>query len=86
MDRNTQDQKADEFYDQTYDDSVPDWPGQIDFYRMLADRVKTISGLVLEIACGTGRVAIRLAKEGVNLVGLGLSPVMLEITKRKSPR
>jgi hypothetical protein len=25
-----------EFYAQTYDASVPDWPGEIDFYRVLA--------------------------------------------------
>jgi ubiquinone/menaquinone biosynthesis C-methylase UbiE len=32
---------------------------------------------VLEIACGTGRVAIRLARDGVNIVGLDLSPERL---------
>jgi 2-polyprenyl-3-methyl-5-hydroxy-6-metoxy-1,4-benzoquinol methylase len=32
----------------------------------LAAKVKFDGGSVLEIACGTGRVAIRLAQDGVN--------------------
>ncbi len=75
---------ADEFYAQTYDDSVPDWPGEIDFYRELAASVKLAGGTVLEVACGTGRVAIRLAQDGVGVVGLDLSPEMLDTAKQKS--
>jgi len=58
-----------EFYAQTYDASVPDWPAEIAFYREMATETKATGGSVLEIACGTGRVAIRLAHEGVNVVG-----------------
>ena len=58
-----------EFYVETYDDSVPDWPCEISFYRQMAAQAKAAGGSVLEIACGTGRVAIRLAHEGVNVVG-----------------
>jgi SAM-dependent methyltransferase len=74
-------QNADEFYAQTYDDSVSDWPGEIDFYRALA---KSEGGSVLEIACGTGRVAIRLAQAGVNVVGLDVSPDMINVATQKS--
>jgi SAM-dependent methyltransferase len=77
-------QSADEFYARTYDDSVPDWPGEIDFYREMAAGVKSEGGTLLEIACGTGRVAIRLAQDGVNVVGLDLSSAMLEIARQKS--
>lgn len=75
---------ADEFYAQTYDDSVPDWPGELDFYRQMAASAMARGGSVLEIACGTGRVAIRLAEDGVNVVGLDLSPEMLAIARHKS--
>ena len=84
MEQSTSEQNPDEFYAQTYDDSVPDWPGEIEFYQALAAKVKSDGGTVLEIACGTGRVAIRLAQDGVNVVGLDLSPEMIEIFTQKS--
>lgn len=73
-----------QFYAQTYDASVPDWPGEIDFYRERAAEIKSRGGAVLEVACGTGRVAIRLAQDGVYVVGLDLSPAMLEVARQKS--
>jgi SAM-dependent methyltransferase len=84
MEQSTSEQNPDEFYAQTYDDSVPDWPGEIDFYRALAAKVKSNGGIVLEVACGTGRVAIRLAQDGVHVVGLDLSPEMIAIVTQKS--
>jgi SAM-dependent methyltransferase len=39
---------------------------------------------VLEVACGTGRVAIRLARDGVEVVGLDLSSAMLDVAREKS--
>jgi ubiquinone/menaquinone biosynthesis C-methylase UbiE len=84
VDQPASEQNADEFYAQTYDDSVPDWPGEIDFYRALAAKVKSNAGTILEIACGTGRVAIRLAQYGVSVVGLDLCPEMIDIATQKS--
>lgn len=81
MEQSPCDSNADEFYAETYDDSVPDWPGEIDFYLEMA---RSGGGTVLEIACGTGRVAIRLAQDGANVVGLDLSPKMIEIARQKS--
>jgi SAM-dependent methyltransferase len=78
------DNRVAEFYAQTYDESVPDWPGEIEFYRGLASEVKSKEQGLLEIACGTGRVAIRLAQAGVYTVGLDLSSKMLEVAKEKS--
>ncbi len=74
-----------EFYADTYDVSVPDWPGEIDFYREMAAEIKAKGQTLLEVACGTGRVAIPLAREGVNVVGLDFSPKMLDEAKKKSP-
>ncbi|MBI5091640.1 MAG: class I SAM-dependent methyltransferase [Candidatus Hydrogenedentes bacterium] len=38
---------------------------------------------ILEIGCGTGRVAIRLAKQGYRVTGIDLSEPMLEIFREK---
>jgi SAM-dependent methyltransferase len=73
-----------EFYAQTYDAWVPDWPGELDFYRELAAEATSRGGVVLEVACGTGRIAARLAREGVPVVGLDRSPEMLEVARQKT--
>jgi SAM-dependent methyltransferase len=67
-----------------YDVTVSDWLGEIDFYRLLAQTAQMRGEAVLEIGCGTGRVALRLAGEGVDLTGLDLSAEMLEVARRKS--
>jgi hypothetical protein len=48
--------RAREFYAQTYEATVGDWPGEIDFYRALAAETFANDQAVLEVACGTGRV------------------------------
>ena len=80
----SQDERCEQFYAETYDASVPDWPNEINFYQEMAANAKHADGSVLELACGTGRVAIQLARGGVSVVGLDLSPHMLEIAQRKS--
>jgi SAM-dependent methyltransferase len=80
----SQDKGERNYYAQTYDASVPDWPGEIDFYRDLAAQAKSKGGAVLEVACGTGRVAMHLLRDGVRLVGLDLSPDMLDVVRQKS--
>jgi SAM-dependent methyltransferase len=75
---------ADDFYARTYDASVPDWPGEIDFYRARAAPLKVSGGKLLEVACGTGRVAIRLARDGIGVVGLDVSAAMIEVATEKS--
>jgi ubiquinone/menaquinone biosynthesis C-methylase UbiE len=75
---------AREFYAQTYDVTVSDWPGEIDFYRQLATDARAKGGKALELACGTGRVAMRLAQDGTEVVGLDVSPPMLDVAREKS--
>jgi ubiquinone/menaquinone biosynthesis C-methylase UbiE len=86
-------QRAAQFYAQTYDVAVRDWPGEIDFYRHFAARARACpceqeagaaGQRVLEVACGTGRLAIQLAQDGVDIAGLDLSVAMLEVAKAKS--
>ena len=83
MDQSTNNRRA-EFYAQTYDASVPDWPGEVDFYQEMAAITKSNGASLLEIACGTGRIAIRLAQHGIRVVGLDISPQMLAAARQKS--
>ena len=76
---------ARQFYAETYDTCVSDWSGEIDFYREIATAAVNVEdGVVLELACGTGRIAIRLVQSGVSVVGLDRSPEMLAVAMRKS--
>ena len=63
---------------QFYDALVPDWPDELDFYRELAAQATAAGHDVLEIACGTGRVAIRLAEAGAQVTGLDRSVALLD--------
>lgn len=56
--------------------SLPDIP----FY---ADAARESRGPVLELGCGTGRVLIPTARAGVSIVGVDLSPKMLEVCRNK---
>src|SRR5919202_3651613 len=51
------------------------------FYAALA---RETDGPVLEIACGTGRVAIPIARQGYAVTGLDIVPGMLELARSKS--
>jgi ubiquinone/menaquinone biosynthesis C-methylase UbiE len=73
-----------EFYALTCDVAMPDWPGEIAFYQELAELATANGGSVLEVACGTGRVAIRLAQAGARFVRLDLSPHILAVARQKS--
>ena len=37
-----------------YDVSIPDWDGEMDFYRQFAFQARDNGQSVLEVACGTG--------------------------------
>lgn len=73
---------VDALYSALYDITVPDWPGEIGFYRTLAQAA--VGQEVLEIACGTGRVTLPLARAGVRITGLELSSAMLAQAQTKS--
>ena len=56
--------------------SRPDEP----FFREMAKRY---GSPILELASGTGRISLMLAEEGYEVVGIELSPEMLEIAREK---
>jgi SAM-dependent methyltransferase len=65
---------------ETYDARTFGFPGEIDFW---VARAKESGGPVLELACGTGRVSWPIARVGIDVVGIDLSPAMLERAEGK---
>lgn len=72
---------TEDIYAQIYDLTLQDWDGELDFYRELASQS---NGHILEIGCGTGRIAVRLAESGFNVTATDLSNEMIEIARSKS--
>ncbi|MFN2445353.1 MAG: class I SAM-dependent methyltransferase [Vicinamibacterales bacterium] len=77
---------------QGWDDYAPfyDWENartqgrrDVPFWQRLASNV---SGVVLELGCGTGRIAMPLARIGVSLVGIDRSSEMLAHARRRVQR
>ena len=53
-------------------------------HRFYANLAKQIGGTVLEVACGTGLVAIPLAQQGILVTGMDIVPAMLAHARNKS--
>jgi len=75
-----------------WDDYAPfyDWENartlgrrDVPFWRTVA---RTARGLVLELGCGTGRIALPLGRAGVGLVGVDRSAAMLARARRRVAR
>ena len=62
-----------------YDLDLADDPGDLDLYLALAARVE---GPILELAVGTGRLAVPLATAGYRVTGVDLDPAMLARARR----
>lgn len=71
-----------EIYDAVAAVVIPASPvdGDINFYRRLA---REAGGPVLDVGCGTGRVAAALAADGHDVVGIDLSAPMLRLAERR---
>ena len=63
-----------------YDVDLLEDPGDLDLYRALAART---GGPVLELAAGSGRVAIALAEAGFEVTAVDIDPAMLARLDRK---
>jgi SAM-dependent methyltransferase len=72
-----------ELYDYEYRHRRAD----INFYRSLArSRMELTDGPILDLACGTGRLLVPLARDGHHVVGIDLSPEMLAAAARRIAR
>lgn len=72
-----------DLYDQLapfYDLAMAGFDADIGLYLGFARRLR---GPVLELGCGSGRVAIELARAGISVVGLDRSPAMLALAREK---
>ncbi len=68
-------------YDAFFNRAHSQIAGDVAFYEQLA---RATGGPVLELACGTGRIALPLAERGLDLTGVDASDGMLAIAERKS--
>ncbi len=64
-----------------YDLAYSNFTEDVDFW---VGQAKRYGGPVLEIACGTGRITMPLAKEGYEVTGIDLAESMLEQAERNS--
>jgi SAM-dependent methyltransferase len=67
-------------YATTYD---AQFAGRLDDIPYYVEEASRAQPPVLELACGTGRVLIPVAKAGVQVYGLDSSPAMLDVCRRK---
>ena len=74
----------DEKVAERYDPAIPIGEGEVEFYLELAREAEARGLRTLEPGCGTGRIAIPLAREGVRIVGLDVSSAMLSRAREKS--
>jgi len=62
---------------------------QLDYMRTVEDSVldetlKGVSGIVLDVGCGTGKQTLDLAEKGFDVIGLDISSEMIRTAKKKS--
>jgi len=65
------------FYDYEIENFAKDIPFYIEYAKMAGDEV-------LELACGTGRILIPIAKQGIKITGIDISEGMLNIARQKA--
>ncbi len=76
-------QSAEQLAAELYDLTVPDWEGELDFYREFARDAKAKEQSILEVGCGTGRVTLQLAPDGVKIIGVDIDDEMLKVARSK---
>jgi SAM-dependent methyltransferase len=72
---------AEYLHPELYDLENPDFEPEGPFYLSIA---RETSGPVLELGCGTGRMTIPLAREGLEISGLDAVPGMLALAREKA--
>lgn len=70
------------FYDLLYEEEF--YSGYSSFIKKILSENKLTDLLVLDLACGTGRLIRRLAEEGFDVEGADASKGMLNIARRKN--
>lgn len=73
-------------YADTFMHELDDRPLERSLLRCFAAICTRRSGTVADIGCGPGHVTSHLARHGLDVVGLDLSPRMIEEARKRSPR
>lgn len=68
-----------------------DWTGSLDFAQQLVEKTGDLlddynmpeTSCILDLACGTGEVAVSLAEDGYDVIGLDISDAMLAEGQKK---
>lgn len=61
-----------------------DYRQTVDFYKQILAREGCCPRTAADLACGTGSVALLLAREGMQVIGVDLSPEMLCVASQKA--
>ena len=61
-----------------------DYPGVVAFYREILKREGATPRTAVDLACGTGSVALLLAKQGLEVTAVDLSEQMLAVASEKA--
>ncbi len=71
-----------------YDALMTDVPYEkwADYYFEIFRRFGCKTRLGLDLGCGTGSMTLEMAKRGVEMIGVDLSPDMLDAAKNKAER
>ncbi|MFV8828065.1 class I SAM-dependent methyltransferase [Alkalihalobacterium sp. APHAB7] len=77
VNNNLEEYKDPDLYDLENEAFLEDLPLIVEF-------AKQVDGPVIELACGTGRIALRLADQGIEMVGVDLHEKMVSKAKEKA--
>src|SRR5438105_12134209 len=60
--------------------------GYYDDYPLTEQWARSLGGPLLDLACGTGRIALRLAAQGYQVTGVDVVPEMIERARQKAAK
>src|SRR5207253_622951 len=75
----------DELFARFYDLEYRDYADDLDFYLGYANALDPNRNLpILDLGCGTGRIALALASAGFNVTGIDSSAAMIALSRQRA--